>query len=216
MPNWSINHEIITGPKEEVKHLHHLLTEWTSKDYMENGFGTKWLGNIVKFAGFNITDEDPVHGFKCRGSISESFELEDINENEAKITFASETAWAPMPTMWYAVIKKFAPNSKYYYYSEEIGMGLYLSNDVDHRFFTEEYLVDTFYDEDTPEIITKNFPESGYDYTHQDIIRGLQNILGTTEEDFDTLNEMLKEKRESEEIPLYINKIVYEKDPEQE
>lgn len=215
MPNWSINHEIITGPKEEIKNLYSLLTEWTSKNYMENGFGTKWLGNIVKFAGFNITDEDPVHGFKCRGSISESFELENINENEAKITFASETAWAPIPRMWYAVLKKFAPHSKYYYFSEECGMQLYVSNDIDHKFFNDEYIVDTFYDDDTPEIITKNFPESGYHYSHQDIIQGLQNILNTTEEDFDTLHQILNKKKEKETIPLCIDKIIYETDEEQ-
>ena len=212
MPNWCFNHEIIAGPKQEINNLFTHLKKWTSQNYKENGFGLGWLGNIVIGAGFNIYDDDPEHGYHCRGSINDTFEIEDLPNDEAKITFGSLTAWAPTPDIWYTIIKQYAPNCKYYYSSEEPGNELYESNDSEGRFFPETIVVDVFYndEENAPTLIKKHFPESGYDYSIEQVIAGLKNILNSNNDDFDELIEEYYEKEKSitnETVWLRINKI---------
>ena len=214
MPNWCCNCEIIAGPKEEVKKLRDLIEEWTSKNYVENGFGLEWLGNIVIGAGFTIYDDDPVNGFYCRGNLSDALEIEEGKDGEDwELHFQSLTACGPMPQMWYAIVAKYAPHCKYYYYSEEHGNQLYESNDVEHRFFPEEYFVDVMYYEDdkAPEKIKKYFPESSYEYSTEQIVSALQDILETDEENVDKLVDKFYEKDFLKDIGfVYINKIVYE------
>ena len=214
MPNWCCNCEIIAGPKEEVKKLRDLIEEWTSKNYVENGFGLEWLGNIVIGAGFTIYDDDPVNGFYCRGNLSDALEIEEGKDGEDwELHFQSLTACGPMPQMWYAIVAKYAPHCKYYYYSEEHGNQLYESNDVEHRFFPEEYFVDVMYYEDdkAPEKIKKYFAESSYEYSTEQIVSALQDILETNEENVDKLVDKFYEKDFLKDIGfVYINKIVYE------
>ena len=211
MPNWCSNREIIVGPKDEIHSLLNKLDEWTSKNYMENDFGTGWLGNIVLGAGFNIYDDDPKNGFSCRGSLNDNFEIEDF-PNESRITFGSLTAWAPMPEMWYAIIKKYAPHCKYYYASEEPGNEVYETNDAEGKFFPETIFVDVFYndEENAPEVIKKHFPESSYEYSMTDVITGLKAILNSDKDSFDTLIKEYYEKEKSitnETVWLRINKV---------
>ena len=119
MPNWCYNQEVIIGPEDEIRPLYNDLSKWTSEEYIENGFGTEWLGNIVA-RGINESRE--YENYACRGKIIDLFEPEKTDDgSEYKISFSSETAWAPMPGMWYALLKKRAPNCRYYYYAEEPG-----------------------------------------------------------------------------------------------
>ena len=191
MPNWCCNCEIIAGPKEEVKKLRDLIEEWTSKNYVENGFGLEWLGNIVIGAGFTIYDDDPVNGFYCRGNLSDALEIEEGKDGEDwELHFQSLTAGGPMPQMWYAIVAKYAPHCKYYYYSEEHGNQFYESNDIEHRFFPEEYFVDVMYYEDdkAPEKIKKCIDTRGrclWQYpvrmiTRVDIISGKSHTVQIT------------------------------------
>ena len=194
MPNWCFNSEVIDGPKAEVKSLHKKLVEWTSKNYCENGFGTEWLGNIVGFAGFKRIEEDEKQGFPCRGNISSDFEYEECGD-EAVIRFTSLTAYVCMPELWYAVIDKFAPHCKYYYFSEEPSNAFYMSNDKGHKYFDDFIVVDVYYDEEhVPETIKNHFPESSCDYSEEEVVRGLQDILKTDESDIDKLIEEFKKK----------------------
>lgn len=215
MPNWCCNSEIIAGPKEEVEKLRDLIEEWTSKNYVENGFGLEWLGNIVIGAGFMIYDDDPEHGFHCRGNLSDVLEIEEGTDGEDwKLHFQSLTACIPMPEMWYAIVAKYAPHCNYYYFSEEHGNLLYQSNDVTHRFFTEEYFVDVRYngENDVIKKIKKYFPESSYEHSEKYIIPALQDILETDEENVDKLVDKFYEKDFLKDMGyVYFNKIIYEK-----
>ena len=76
MPNWCCNEERITGPREEILPLHKKLLEWTSRNYMENGFGHLWLGNIVLGAGFKV-DGNGKNYLHCRGALLEEPMLYD-------------------------------------------------------------------------------------------------------------------------------------------
>ena len=217
MPNWCYNSEKIAGPKTEIMPLYKKLNEWTSENFCDNGFGFSWLGNIVGFAGLKRSDEDTENGYRCRGSVIDGFDIEEEDE-EAIISFSSETAWAPMPGMWYALLRKYAPHCHYYYSSEEHGMCLYLSNDVGHRFFDEEYFVDVcWWNRDkVPKIYTEEFDEdSSWDYDETSIRKSLQRILATEEQDMEKLLAAFEEKTEKDlgdNAYIGIHKIVYEAD----
>ncbi len=213
MPNWCINSEIITGPKEEIEPLYHNLCKWIEESN-ESSADNWGLANIVESAGFKPFDGEK--GFRCRGDIVNDFELEDIDNKESKISFSSETAWAPMPEMWLGIVKKYAPNCKYYYFSEEPGMDLYISNDTEHRFFNEEIYLDIYLDpKDSPKKYTKAFgTESSWDYTKNEIITILQKMLRTTKTDLTLLIERFNKKQKKElkdKGYVYINPIIYEK-----
>ena len=143
MPNWAYNNEIIYGPKAEIDGLYKKLINWTSINQEENGFGLKWIGNIVIGAGFKVPDGvDPCKSFsdldnlQCKGSILNDFEVTDCDNGFAKISFDSETAWSDFRETWDLILEKHAPNCKYYFLSVEAGMDLFYKRDCDeHEFF---------------------------------------------------------------------------------
>jgi hypothetical protein len=56
MPNWCSTDVYIHAKPEELKMLDKKITEWTSKNYCENGFGHKWLGNVCLGSGIMTED----------------------------------------------------------------------------------------------------------------------------------------------------------------
>ena len=223
MPNWCSNEEVIEGPVNEIKSLYGKLNKWTSQNYVENGFGKGWLGNIVIGSGLKIIDDDPENGVHCRGSVEESYHTCDgktttgffILEDENTIRFHSMTAWGPMPEMWLRILENHAPNCNYYFMSEEPGMELYLSNDVDHLFFNDEFYVDvTYFNEDkVPEKYVDIFTDSSYDWTEDELITAMQEITGSDEDDFHKLLEQFNEQERAdlaENGYVTINEIKYE------
>ena len=190
MPNWAYNNEVIYGPKKEIESLHKNLINWTSVNYEENGFGLKWIGNIVLGAGFKVPKEfNPlkpydVDNLPCRGDIIDDFEVTDCDNDFAKITFSSETAWCDVHETWDIILKKHAPNCKYYYMTIEQGMGLFFIHDCDQAFFPYDYHVEVY---DFSENKKKTFSfEPGY-YNHEDLVYELQKFLKSDEEDLYSL-----------------------------
>ena len=207
MPYWCFNREYIWGPKKEIQDLTQKLENWTRKNYEENGFGTGWLGNIVGFAELKRIDEIPEKegGLRCRGNLVElepnKFFETTYEDDTGEIKFESETAWEPMPELWYAVLKKHAPHCKYYYQSQENQMGILESNDVEHIYFDEEFYVENIYEhpEKVNENVKKHFPESmGFDYSFEEseITEALQEILGTKETDVKILLNKFEKNRD--------------------
>lgn len=206
MPYWCFNREYIWGPKKEIQDLTQKLENWTRKNYEENGFGTGWLGNIVGFAELKRIDEIPEKegGLRCRGNLVElepnKFFETTYEDDTGEIKFESETAWEPVPELWYAVLKKHAPHCKYYYQSQENQMDILESNDVKHIYFDEEFYVENIYEhpEKVNEKVKKHFPESmGLDYSFDtaEITEALQEILETKETDVKKLlNEFEKNR----------------------
>lgn len=145
MPNWCCNEERITGSREEILPLHKKLLEWTSRNYMENGFGHLWLGNIVLGAGFKV-DGNGKNYLRCKGALLEEPMLYDDEETPC-ISFSSETAWAPLDVTWQRILERHASSCRYIFRAEECGMGYYATNDRDGTFFPEDFLIDCYMEE---------------------------------------------------------------------
>ena len=176
MPNWCYTNITIThNDEEKVKNLENLINEWTSKDYMKNGFGHTWLGNVVLGANIGTVDTNPKTDIRCRGKLS------NIDRNGNELIINTETAWAPMMQIWKKVIDKYLPDAEILYTAEECDCGLYYTNDPDVQ---NHYCIDSW---DCEEI------ESDYEATEDRVIEVLQELLDTAENDIETLFEMFED-----------------------
>lgn len=134
MPNWCNSSIRIVGDKEEIADLYQKLQSLHEREepLVENGFGNLYLGCVV-----SLFDGDP-NKIECRGEI----EFMEQNGNHA-IEMVTMTAWGPMPEVWDFVFKQY-PSMKQYWRSEEGGMCLYFTNDVDGDYFPEKYVIIDF------------------------------------------------------------------------
>ncbi len=183
MPNWCVTDLIIAGDKSELEKLEKLIGKWTSKEYSKSKVDKMWLGNIVLGAGFKTFDEAR-DGFRCRGSIVYIGEVERAEEKLYSLEIEYESAWEPMIEMWYAVIKKYTPHCRLYWYAEEPGFELYQSNDENHIFFDVEYAVTCWVKDDN------KFSKAGFEngtgtYTKEGLTDMLRKVYGEK-----TLDEM--------------------------
>ena len=147
MPNWCFAGVRVTGPKNEVRKLYHMMKnlEKMKEPLVENGFGTAWYGNLVHLLGgdWNIV--------YCRGSWSDlKLMADDV------LAWNDETAWGPM-TEVFELIEKAMPELKVWYMAEEEGMEIYVTNDADGILFPERYILrsdcDTEYYADLPTLL---------------------------------------------------------------
>ena len=107
---------------------------------IKNDFGKKWLGNIVRKAGFDYDEVD------CRGRIVKMGIIEETEDKaNAWFSISTESAWRPMLEMWHLILGKYAPSCKYIYVAEEPGTDLFWTNDMYGEFFNEHFVID-FYD----------------------------------------------------------------------
>uniref|UniRef100_UPI00321AA733 hypothetical protein n=2 Tax=Bacteroidales TaxID=171549 RepID=UPI00321AA733 len=131
MPNWCTTAYVIEGDAQEIKSLYELMKDLQDRKTpaVKNGFGTSWLGCLVDALG---KDWDKV---SCRGDWAN---LEMVGET---LRFTTETAWGPCNETFDLVCEKF-PSFRYYYQTEEPGMGFYETNDSEGKYFTDKYIVD--------------------------------------------------------------------------
>ena len=176
MPNWcytsiTINHENET----ELQKLSNLIDEWTSKDYMKNGFGNNWLGNIVLGSGVGTVDTNKETDLRCRGTIIHSM----VTDNQLIID--TETAWSPMLQMWVKILEKYLPDAELIYNADECGDGV---NDTNDPALAGKYILDYYGDEDI---------ESDWEADEETVREVLQKLLDTTETDVEKLIQMVYE-----------------------
>ena len=176
MPNWcytniTINH----GNEIEIERLEKLIGGWTSKDYMKNGFGHKWLGNIVLGSGVGTVDTNKETDLRCRGTII------DYYRNENELVINTETAWSPMLQMWVKVLEKYLPGAELIYNADECGNDI---NDTNDPCLAGKYILDYYGDEDI---------ESDWEASEDTVRETLQKLLDTTETDVEKLIQMVYE-----------------------
>lgn len=119
MPNWCYTDYVFEGNKKEIKELNRKAEK------------IKWLSDLVIAYGGNPKE------IECRGSI---MDVSLYNDNTLHIY--TETAWTDTPEVWELVMKKHKSLSCYYY-TEEIGCGIYETNDVEGKYFPDRFIVYT-------------------------------------------------------------------------
>ena len=186
MPNWCYTNITINGNENDLKVFNKLLDQWTSRDYMKNGFGHNWLGNIVLGSGIGTVDINPETDIRCRGVITQKQLCDDM------LDIQTETAWGPMLDMWVKLVEKFIPDADITYAAEEGGCGIFCTNDPD---LVGKYVVDSW---------TGNI-ESDWEMEEKALIEILQKLMNTNETDIDKLNSLLYER----EYDISINKWEY-------
>ena len=176
MPNWcytniTINHE----SEAEVEKLEKFIDEWTSKNYMPNGFDNKWLGNIVLGSGVGTVDTNIETDLRCRGTII------DYYRSGNQLVINTETAWAPMLQMWVKVLEKYLPNAELIYNADECGFDI---NDTNDPYLVGKYILDYYGDGDI---------ESDWEASEETVRKTLQELLNTEETDVEKLIQMVYE-----------------------
>lgn len=186
MPNWCLNRITINHENEsKLEKLSKLIDEWTSKDYMENGFGHNWLGNIVLGSGVGTVDTNEETDLRCRGTITYS----ELYENQLIID--TETAWSPMLQMWVKVLDKYLPDAELIYSAEECGCGLYSTNDPCMK---DCYIIDSW---DIDDI------DSDWAASEETVRITLQELLDTTETDIEKLLQMFEDSEHSDNMSIH-------------
>ena len=176
MPNWCYTNITINHENEiEVEKLEKLIDEWTTKDYMTNGFGHKWLGNVVLGSGVGTVDTDNATDLRCRGTII------DYYRTGNELVINTETAWSPMLQMWVKVLEKYLPDAELIYSADECGFDI---NDTNDPALVGKYILDYYGDEDI---------ESDWEASEEVVRLTLQELLDTTETDVKKLIEMVYE-----------------------
>lgn len=198
MPNWCYTGYVFYGDENAVKKLGKDIKKFTSKNYMENGFGTNWLGNVVLGYGFPYEECD----FTFRGAII------DFEENGGVLYVTTETAWAPMTEMWDAIFEKHFKSENgetsihYVFIAEEPGNEVYINTDIKGEFFPERYILEI---EGTPE--HQNF-ESYYMVNEKNVEDTVNRIFGTDIKTIDEIKIFLEKKHH--ECPGFISFHEYE------
>ena len=157
MPNWCYTDYAVRGPKEQVKMLFDAMTELQDmkEPLVENGFGSAWLGCLVKKLGGN---PEKVY---CRGSWSE---LRKKEGDDTVIFFNTEHAWS-RPDEVEDLIMKAYPGLETFFLEEELGMGIFQTNDTYQEFFPETIIIDE--------------EEEGQEYyTMEDALKRLSELKG--------------------------------------
>lgn len=179
MPNWCFTDiTIYHNDEEKVKSLKEKIDKWTSKDFVENGFGHNWLGNIVGNSGIAKWVKqgdryDFEHNIRCRGS------LDSISLDNHRLMLQTSTAWAPMMQMWVKVCEKYLPDADILFVAEEPGNGIFETNDPD---MIGSYYIDIW--EPPEEFIDE---EPMFEAEEGDVVDFLQRVLKTDETDIKKL-----------------------------
>lgn len=123
MPNWcSTSIDILNPKSESIRKLEIEFNNAFKFDEIPNGFGEKWLGNILGYLGYD--EKTILHGnIECRGEVA----WMEAHGNVLHIE--TETAWIPMFKPFLKMIEKYAPDSEITYYATEEGCGIHSTND---------------------------------------------------------------------------------------
>lgn len=133
MPNWCSTDYYVLGSRKEIMDLSKRMErlENRKKSLINNGFGNTWLGNLVNNLG---GDWENVY---CRGE----WMCREWNKEKNTLTFTTETAWQEMKE-WRKFIESCYKTIKILYVTEEPGMGIYKTNDLDEIFFKAKFVLD--------------------------------------------------------------------------
>ncbi len=173
MANYSTSSYMCVGDQCQVDALYKIMSDLESRDssLIENGYGKTWLGNLVKMLG-----GDPYKVY-CRGSWS------GLKRTIEGVYFDCEHAWSRPDEVEELIREKFE-EVEIYFICEELGTGIFETNDHDGTYFENTVIIDT---------------ESGgmeY-YTDEEALKALSEMLGREISDWAQAEDEVEEYNDS-------------------
>ena len=190
MANWASTSYRIEGSESDLKKVYDVIDNFVtgkSKPVLEDA-SKEWEGNIVKTLG--ASDEQLKESY-LRGFIEE-YELDgDV------IRINAEEAWGA--TDFRHILENLIPELTIYYIVEEAGCDVFATNDIDGKYFPEQYLVDAYVkDADYYEY----FETKGQ---MKDFVSSLIGKEDFTDEDIEAWNE----EHEDDDSYIYVHEFQY-------
>ena len=190
MANWASTSYRIEGSESDLKKVYDVIDNFVSgksKPVLEDA-STEWEGNIVKALG---ASDEQLKECYLRGFIEE-YELDgDV------IRINAEEAWGA--TDFRHILGKLMPELIIYYIVEEAGCDVFATNDIDGKYFPEQYLVDAYVkDADYYEY----FETKGQ---MKDFVSSLIGKEDFTDEDIEAWNE----EHEDDDSYIYVHEFQY-------
>ena len=132
MPNWCTTSYVISGPKNDVRSLYDRMKRLQNRkeSLLPNGFGETWLGNLVSRLGVDWNTVD------CRGDWS------NLKIKGGDLHFDTRTAWSRCNEVEDLIRNKY-PDLEIVFISEELGNGIFETNDATGEIFPERVIIDT-------------------------------------------------------------------------
>ena len=125
MPNWCSTSIVVRNQDADV--IENLAKEFDNAfqcNKIANGFGDKWLGNILSYLGYS--EDEVLNGtIRCRG------EIVWIESHGNELFIDTDTAWTPMLQVIVKMVEKYAPDSDITYRAVEPGCGIFSTNELD-------------------------------------------------------------------------------------
>jgi len=141
MPNWNFTTYHVTGDPKKCLDLYKKIKSLDEMEtsLCENGFGKLWCGNLVHLLGGDETDAENLY---CRGQIV----IYELKPN-FDVTFSVESAWGELSQFRHFIEDRIG-GIKIYHISEEPGIQIFVSNDIEGKYFKyNKYYLDICDDE---------------------------------------------------------------------
>ena len=163
MPNWCNTQYVIVGDEKELEELKSVLDRMNERDCpkVSNDFGHMWLGELVTELGFDWNER------RCRGIIM------DYGLKDGILFMDQETAWCEQEGVRESIEERF-PSLTVYFLEEELGCGIFRTNDAAGDIFADRYLLVSETDweyfnskESMDEYLSKNYGDGDEVYTYE-------------------------------------------------
>lgn len=139
MPNWCSTNYLVEGDEAQLNELYNAMKELTTAEesLVKNDFGKTWCGNLVAKLGGDWNE------VWCRGY----WDYPDLSTIPYKdgskrkgLCFWVESAWREL-SEWRNFLNEKFPLLHFFYVAEELGSDVFETNDIDHHFFVDKYIV---------------------------------------------------------------------------
>ena len=148
------------GPEIEIRNIgNHLLQTFAQHPFEEADEETKQFSTPEYYQQHFehiVTALEMRIVFDCRGAVKGEIADDtycDLGDGNMGLAVQTESAWSPANDIWDAVIAKWAPHSRYYYYAEEIAVEGAWSNDLDRKYFPWDFITAANFKGPVPEAI---------------------------------------------------------------
>ena len=210
MANYMLSNYVIEGDKTELDEFEAMLRRLEAmeeKDFpiKDISWGSKWLGFVVNELGEDYTE------FNCKGCWNNL-----KRRSDGVMSIDMDSAWWPPEDLIELIADKW--NSfQFYFYREELGSGVFQTNDVDGKYFPQRYHLFSYVpikgEKEKEEFV--EFEE--YLNSEDEVIAFVNDTLHHSvtsladieswDNELQTLNEEKEDDEDWEECFIYVNEI---------